>query len=61
MKQNAVIPEVYLESDDQGVLAGEEYVHVGDQLVVGYQHQPEHKERSVLKNGVISRIILLLL
>ena len=40
----------YLQSYDQGVFAGEKYVHVGDELVVGDEKQPEDKEGGILEN-----------
>jgi hypothetical protein len=39
----------YLEGDDERVLAGEEDVHVGDQVVVGDQKKAENKEWGVLQ------------
>ena len=38
----------HLKRDDQGVLASEEDVHVGDEVVVGDQEQAEHEERGIL-------------
>ena len=42
----------YLESDDQGVFAGEEDVHVGDEPVVGDEHESEDEEWRVLEDDV---------
>ena len=43
---------VELEDDDQRVLAGEEDVHVTDDVVVEDEQQPEGEEGGVLKNDV---------
>jgi len=43
---------VYLQDDHQGVLGGAEKVHGGDELIVGDQHHPEDKERSILKDHI---------
>jgi len=40
---------VELQGDDQGVLAGEEDVHVGDETVVGDQQHTKNKERCILE------------